>query len=76
MVHQSGVGHEHCPACGTCLIAGLTQKNHRCLTAIETEIWEVMRADMGTTEEQTRHMLRTDFNREMARGGFQITSGR
>jgi hypothetical protein len=64
--------HGHCEWCGTCFIGGFTQTNHTCRAAIRKDIYAVMRKDMGTTDEQTRGKLHTEFVREMKEYGFNV----
>jgi hypothetical protein len=71
---HSGVGHKHCPKCGRCLIAGLTQSNHWCSAKLSRDVAEVMRLDMQGPESKTRHMNQTAFMRELAGYGFQINT--
>lgn len=70
--HAVKVKHEHCPECGTCFIAGFTATDHRCLTTIRPDIADVMRLDMGGTEQQSRHANRTAFYRELKRYGVLL----
>ncbi len=56
---QVNIGHGHCPECGSCLIAGLTQERHNCeARPVDKEVLRVMFEDMQGTAERSRLLHR------------------
>jgi hypothetical protein len=69
------IGHQHCPKCGACFIAGVTQQIHRCKAELDQSIVRFMELEAQGPAARARQVHKTEAKRELKQK-YGFDSGR